>query len=267
MCKFYGVSRSGYYAWSKREHENGNDLWLRDLIAECQQKHQRRYGYRRVALWLLREYGLIINHKTILRIMNKYGLLANIRRHRYFKQIDTAGERYPDLLKQDFSAKRPNQKWVTDITHINTREGWLYLSAIKDLYDGYIVGYKIEKTQAYGLVDRTIKAAISRQQSINGVILHSDQGYQYRCHQYMERAKEYGIRPSMSRPGTPLDNAPAESFFSILKCECLNRTKLKTFEEALDLVETFIYYYNNERMLVKNGLTPFEMRLAAGFAA
>jgi transposase InsO family protein len=260
MCSFFCVSRSGYYDWCKREPENSKELFLKDLIAECQEKHKRRYGYRRVTLWLLRTYGLISNHKAVLRIMNKYHLLSVTRRKGYYRRMQSAELRYPNILQRNFKATAPNQKWATDITYIKTKEGVLFLSAIKDLYDNYIVSYEMANLQDYGLVDRTIKMALAAEGAVSGLVLHSDQGYQYTSFAYKALTTEHGVIPSMSRPGMPLDNACAENFFSILKCECIYREKPKTIEEARQLVNEYISYYNNERLQVKTGQTPQEMR-------
>jgi len=267
MCTFFGVSRSGYYDWVKREHENGKDLFLRDLIAECQEKHKKRYGYRRVVIWLLREYGLVANHKAVLRVMSKYNLLSITRRKSHYRRMLSAELRFPNVLQRDFKATAPNQKWCTDISYIKTKEGMLFLSIIKDLYDNFIVSYETAKLQDYGLVDRTLRSAKLAAGEVGGVILHSDQGYQYTSFSYSELTKEYEIRPSMSRPGTPLDNACAENFFSILKCECIYREKPKTLDEAQRLIDEYMDYYNYERLQVKCGCTPYEWRTLSAIAA
>ncbi|MEN6562919.1 MAG: IS3 family transposase [Christensenella sp.] len=263
MCSFFEVSRSGYYAWVKREKETGGDLQLRNLIVECQQKNKRLYGYRRVRIWLFREYGIVINHKRVLRVMNKYGLLSVIRRKGYYRRMLSSELRYPNILDRDFKATAPNQKWCTDITYIKTKEGVLFLSAIKDLYDNYIVSYKTAASQDYGLVDRTLRAAVVNEGTHSGLILHSDQGSHYTTFSYKYFVDENDIIPSMSRPGTPLDNACAENFFSILKCECIYRQKTISLKEAQELVDEYIDYYNFERIQNKTGLTPYEQRQAA----
>lgn len=120
MCNFFSVSQSGYYDWTKREHENGRDLYLHSLIAECQEKHKKRYCYRRVKLWLQREHRLAINHKAVLRVMNKYNLLSVTRRKGYYRRLLSAEIRYPNILERDFMATAPNQKWCTDIGNIKT---------------------------------------------------------------------------------------------------------------------------------------------------
>lgn len=240
---------------------------MRNLIAECQRRNKHCYGYRRVVIWLRREYGIIANHKYVLRIMNKYNLLAAVRRRRYYHRVLSKDLCHPNILERNFKAARPNEKWATDITYIKTGEGTLFLSAIKDLYDNYIVSFKTSKCQGYSLVDRTIRAAKKAAGDIKGVIIHSDQGHQYTAFTYHALAQEYGMTISMSNPGTPLDNACAENFFSILKAECIHREKPKTLAEAEMLIEEYIDYYNNERLQVRTGMTPAEWRYFAGYVA
>ncbi len=263
MCSFYGVSRSGYYDWLKREYTEGHDLQLRELILKCQQNNKWRYGYRRVRLWLIREYGLYINHKAVQRIMQKYNLHAKVRRKCYRHYIRNENLRYSNILNQDFTTTQPNQKWVTDITYIQTPEGTLYLSVIEDLYGNFIMGYQMSNQQDYTLVDRTIRQAKESAGSAVGVILHSDQGCQYTSYSYKNLTKEYGITLSMSRKGTPYDNACIENFFSILKTECLYIEKPQTIAEAKQLVDEYIEYYNYERIQLQTGLTPYELHSQA----
>jgi transposase InsO family protein len=258
MCHFFKVSRSGYYDWLKRKDRPDKDEVLGNLIRRCQTETRQTYGYRRVKLWLLRETGLVINSKAVLRLMHKYSLLAEIRRPRplYIRQQKMSA--FENKLERNFHADAPNQKWSTDISYIRTKEGVLYLSAIKDLYDNFIVAYDMGTVQDNALVYRTIKQA--KKVVANGLILHSDQGFQYTSQGYSALTKEYGILPSMSRAGTPLDNAPIENFFGILKVECIYRQKIQTIEQAKLLVKEYIHFYNYERLQLKYGLTPFEKR-------
>ena len=258
MCKFFDVSRSGYYRWRSKDQLIDKDKPIGALIRECQKQTHHTYGYRRVKLWLLRETGLIINHKAVLRMMNKYNLLAQIRRPRPYYQKHDQFKRYENKLKRDFKAIKPNQKWVTDISYIHTKEGVLYLSMIKDLYDNFIVSYDTAIIQDNALVYRTVKKA--KKVVADGLILHSDQGFQYTSSGFFNLAKSYGILPSMSRAGTPLDNAPAENFFGILKSECINRVKIMTINEANRLIDAYIHFYNYERIQLKTKLTPYEKR-------
>ena len=258
MCEFFNVSRSGYYDFVKRIEKPDKDEVIAKEIMKCQEETKQTYGYRRVKIWLLRETGLVINHKAVLRIMNKYGLLSEIRKPKPLYLRQQAMHKYENRLNRDFKAKKPSTKWVTDISYIHTKQGTLYLSAIKDLYDNFIVAYDTGTIQDYALVDRTVKKA--KREVADGLILHSDQGFQYTSSGYSKLTTEYGILPSMSRAGTPIDNAPAENFFSILKTECINRHKIATYEEARLLIGDYINFYNFHRIQLKTKLTPFEKR-------
>jgi len=261
MCRYFEVSRSGYYDWLKRKDKPDRDDILGALIRQCQEQTKQTYGYRRVKIWLLRETGLVVNSKATLRLMHKYDLLAQIRRPRPLYQRQQKVMVYKNQLNRDFRADKPNQKWVTDISYIHTNEGVLYLSAIKDIYDNYIVAYDMGTIQDNALVYRTIKKA--KREVADGLILHSDQGGQYTSPSYFDLTQQYGILPSMSRAGTPLDNAPAENFFGILKTECVYRQRISSIRQAMELIHEFIHFYNFERIQLKNGLTPFEMRRQA----
>ena len=258
MCRFFNVSRSGYYDYVKRMDIPAKDLPLAEKIKECQDKCGRTYGYRRVHIWLEKN-GIYHNPKTILRVMQKYELLSAVRRKKYRNYGDHL-HRYPNLLNRDFNADRPNQKWVTDISYIKTQQGTLYLSVIRDLYDNSIVAYKTGTEQNINLVLSTIKAAKKKEKVTAELQLHSDQGFQYTSPAYFNLTKSYGITPSMSRRGNPYDNAMAENFFSILKTECIYRAKLKTYEDARILISEYIHFYNNERIQLKTKLTPLEKR-------
>ena len=258
MCRFFEVSRSGYYDYVKRMDIPAKDLPLAEKIQECQDKCGKTYGYRRVHIWLDRN-GIHKNPKTVLRVMQKYNLLSVIRRRRFYR-YDQHLHRYKNLWKQDFHADRPNQKWATDISYIHTGQGVLYLSIIRDLYDNSIVAYKTGTQQTVNLVLDTIRAAKRKEKVTAELQLHSDQGFQYTSQGYFKLTKAYHITPSMSSKGNPYDNAMAENFFSILKTECIHRVKLKTFEEARLLIGEYIRFYNNERIQIKTKLTPLEKR-------
>ena len=258
MCRFFEVSRSGYYDFVNRMNIPAKDLPLAEKIRECQEQCGKTYGYRRVQLWLERN-GIHHNPKTILRVMKKYNLLSVVRRRKYH-YYSQALHKYPNILNRDFKAERPNQKWVTDISYIHTEQGVLYLSVIRDLFDNSIVAYKTSTTQNVQLVLETIKAAKRKEKVTAELQLHSDQGFQYTSQAYFKLTQSYRITPSMSRRGNPYDNALAENFFSILKTECIYRVKLKTYEEARLLISQYIHFYNNERIQLKTKLTPLEKR-------
>ena len=258
MCRFFNVSRSGYYDYLKRMEHPALDLPLAEKIRECQEHSHMTYGYRRVHIWL-EKAGIVRNPKTILRVMQKYSLLSVVRRKKYRNYGDQL-HRYPNLLNRDFHADRPNQKWVTDISYIKTSQGTLYLSVIRDLYDNSIVAYKTGTEQNVNLVLSTIREARKKEKVTAELQLHSDQGFQYTSHPYFKLTQSYGITPSMSRRGNPYDNALAENFFSILKTECIYRTKIATLAEARELIDEYIYFYNNQRIQTKTKLTPLELR-------
>ena len=192
--------------------------------------------------------------------MNKYNLLSQVRRYRAYRRFGEHLHKYPNLLNREFTATKPNQKWVTDISYIHTKQGVLYLSMIRDLYDNSIVAYKTGTAQTVNLVTDTIKLAKKKEKVTTEVQLHSDQGFQYTSQAYFKLTKSYGITPSMSRRGNPYDNALAENFFGILKAECINRRKIFTYDEARLIISEYIDFYNNERIQLKTKLTPLEKR-------
>ena len=264
MCKFFEVSRSGYYAFVKRLGRPEHDAELAEQIRACQKITDKTYGYRRVWIWLNRK-NIHRNPKTVLRVMKKYGLLSEVRRRRKWVNLGQQVHKYQNLLARQFRAERPNVKWVTDISYIHTKEGVLYLSMIRDLYDNSIVAYKTATQQTINLVLDTIRLAMRKENKrvAAELQLHSDQGFQYTSHGYFNLTQSYGITPSMSRRGNPYDNAMAENFFSILKTECIYRHKPKTFQEANDLIDRYIHFYNYERIQNKTGVAPLTLRHSA----
>ena len=263
MCRLFGVSRSGYYDYCKRIGRPEPDTELAEVLRGQQERCRQTYGYRRMWLWLEKQ-GVHHNPKTVLRVMKKYGLLAEIRRTRKWVQMEEQTHKYENLLNREFQADHPNRKWVTDISYIHTGQGVLYLSMIRDLYDNSIVAYKMATQQTVNLVLDTIRLAKRKEKVAAGRLqLHSDQGSQYTSQAYFDLTKEYGITPSMSRRGNCYDNAMAENFFSILKTECIYRQKIKSFQQARKLIDEFIHFYNYERIQLKTGETPLARRLSA----
>ena len=191
--------------------------------------------------------------------MQKYGLPAEIRRKKY-RNYGEYLQKYPSLLNRNFNAEKPNQKWVTDISYIHTKQGLLYLSIIRDLFDNSIVAYKTGTEQNVNLVLSTIREAMKREKVTAELQLHSDQGFQYTSQAYFRLTQSYDITPSMSRRGKPYDNAMAENFFSILKTECIYRTKLQTYEDDRILIDEYIHFCNHQRIQLKTKLTPPEKR-------
>ena len=252
MCQFFEVSRSGYYDFQKRLGKPETDTDLADKIKECQSAADKTYGYRRVWLWL-ESKKIHRNPKTVLRVMKKYGLLSEIRRRRKWVNLGQQIHKYENLLARQFRADRPNTKWVTDISYIHTKEGVLYLSMIRDLYDNSIVAYKTASRQTAGNEER-------EKESRCGVAALQRPGVSIHFTRVFNLTQSYGITPSMSSKGNPYDNALAENFFSILKTECIYRHKPKTLKEADDLIDRYIHFYNYERIQTKTGVAPLALR-------
>ncbi|MDQ6422426.1 IS3 family transposase [Paenibacillus sp. LHD-117] len=268
LCSLLGVSRSGYYCYLNRL-ANDKDHETKERIKSIYEQRNGTYGYRRIEDELERQYGEKVNHKRVLRLMQQLGLKAVIRRKRNYRnsyQVAEADGRVADnLLKRDFTADKPNQKWVTDVTQYRVEDERLYLSAIKDLCSSEIVAYHISNRNDNELVLKTFKDAFEAQKDatgqIAGLIVHSDQGFQYTSHAYHDMLPTVGAQISMSRRGNCLDNAAMESFFSHLKAEALYPYNIRSLEEAQRRIEEFIHFYNHERIQRKlNKLTPVEYR-------
>lgn len=247
MCYVLGITRQNYYKYRntidkdyydyleiKRVFEEGNEL----------------YGARRIKKALIRDTGWIVNLKKVRRIMKKYNI--KVRYHKVFKK-NTNKERLeenvmPNLLKRNFNADRPNQKWSTDITYIIYNGKRAYLSSIMDLHTRNIIAYKISKKIDNKLVMDTLNEAIRKQKDVYGVILHSDQGFQYTSNEYKAICESNGIRISMSPKGSPVDNSPIESFHSNLKRETLRSYNITSLKEYVNLVKDWILFYNTNRI-------------------
>jgi putative transposase len=266
MCVFFRVSRAAYYAWVKRKDRPDPQAERVALIQEAYQVSHQTYGYRRIRLWIQQNRAVTLNHKAVLRLMNRLGIRSIARKRKAQKRLPpVAGQyRYPNVLARDFRATQPNQKWVADVTYIRTQQGWAYLSAIKDLYDGFIVAHRCELRNSVGLVTQTLKQACQKEKVTAGLILHSDQGHQYRSHPYHVLVTKYNMTPSMSRPGNCWDNAPMENFFSHLKEEALRRVRNPTFPQARQIIDEYIYFFNYERIQLKTKQTPFQVRCLSG---
>ena len=262
MCEFFGVSRAAYYAWVKRLQEKDRDLERMQQIQAVYEKSHKSYGYRRIMIQLQDKHGLQINHKAVLRLMRKLGIRSVARKPNVYRKVEDLGtyHRYPNVLDRDFVASTPNQKWVTDITYIRLKQGWAFLSIIKDLFDGFIVGHILHDRNSIALVTQTLQQAKQNEKVTEGLVLHSDQGTQYTSQAYHLLTTQYHITPSMSRRANCWDNAPAENFFSHLKEEYLRHFPLPSFDQAKQYVADYIHFYNYERIQLKTRQTPYETR-------
>ncbi len=240
---------------------------VKNIIQKIFDEHQGRYGYRRITLEL-RTRGIVLNHKTVRRLMNQMGLKCLVRMKKYRSYRGQVGRIAPNILERDFQASNPNEKWVTDVTEFHLHGEKLYLSPILDLYNGEIIAFNVEKRPVYTLVSKMLDQAFDRLKNGETPILHSDQGWHYQMKQYQHALKERGIVQSMSRKGNCLDNAVIENFFGLLKSELLYLKEFESMEHFKQELENYIYYYNHKRIKVKlKGMSPVQYRTHAQVAA
>ncbi|WHY75060.1 IS3 family transposase [Fictibacillus enclensis] len=262
ICEGLKVPRSTYYRWKNKSW----DLTPleQQILALCK-AFKYRIGHRMVRDLLYKDHQMKAHRNTVQKIMQKYNIQCRVKPKR---TSFTAGESkciVANLLERNFSAEKPNQKWVTDITYLPYGEKMLYLSTIMDLYNNEILAYRISDKQDTSLVTQTLEDACRGRETYE-VILHSDQGAQYTSYAFQEKAKEKGIITSMSRKGNCLDNAVIESFHSSLKSEEFSsplRPRL-TCSIIQEKVQDYMYYYNYNRPFTKlNCHTPVEFRSMA----
>ncbi|WP_373426109.1 IS3 family transposase [Paenibacillus radicibacter] len=255
------VSRAGYYKWRKKlYHPNSHVLQekiLEDHIMAIHRLHPY-FGYLRMTVALKRE-GLHVNHKRVYRLMKKLGIRSMIRKkRRYFgKQASVV---HPNRLERQFHAEAPLRKLVTDITYIRVGERFMYLSVIQDLYNNEIVAWHLSERNDLLLVTKTIDI-LSEKVDLTGVLLHSDQGFQYTSKPFNSKLTRLGIIGSHSRRGNCYDNACIESFFSHLKTEKIYLTNLPSVSELDKAIQEYVAFYNYERFQKKlNDRSPVEYR-------
>lgn len=236
---------------------------VRASIIAIYHQHKGRYGYRRITT-TLKSSGMQINHKRVARIMNECGLKSLVRLKKYKSYKGQQGKIARNLMKRNFKAKKPNQKWVTDVTEFNVAGRKLYLSPIMDLYNSEIVSYNISQRPTFYQTMDMLQKALNKLPKGARPILHSDQGWQYQMQGYQEVLQKRQIKQSMSRKGNCLDNAVMENFFGILKSEMFYLNQFKSIEELKKEIDNYIKYYNNDRIKLKlNGLSPVQYRTQA----
>lgn len=250
MCRVFEVAPSAYYEW-EREQQCERERRDRELTAAIRRifaQFRGRYGAPRVQRELARE-GLSVSRKRVARLMREDGLKAKARRK--YKPTTDSDHTLPvaaNLLDRDFHAEQPNTAWVSDITYIATREGWLYLAVIVDLFSRKIVGWKLNERMTASLVCDTLDDAARIRRPPRSLVFHSDRGSQYASRAFRRRLWRYRMRQSMSRRGNCWDNAVAESFFATLKKELVrNRvfaTRAQAYSEIFEYIEVF---YNRQR--------------------
>ncbi|MGM0839064.1 MAG: IS3 family transposase [Bacillota bacterium] len=265
LCKFLGVSQSGYYKYKKYVKEE-KDADLKRLILKLYEDSDKQWGYRRIHMELQEEYHMEINHKRVYRLCRELGIQSIIRKKPKFSNYNAYKRKEPEtiapnIINRDFSADKPNEKWVTDITSFQIGEEKLHLSAILDLYNNEIIAYKMGRNTETSLVIKTVYQAIQKEKDVQGVILHSDRGTQYTSKLYNDTLESYDLRPSMSRPGNPYDNACIESFFSHLKTEAFHPYYVQNITELEVMIDQYINHYNyNRRQKRLNRQSPVNYR-------
>ena len=246
MCAVLEISKRTYYKYRNKEDRDYYDYLI---IKEIFDESKGTYGYRRVCEGLKIKYGVIFNHKKVQRIMSKYHLkpeyIKRIRPNNY-KRIEENVK--TNIVNRQFKANKENQIWCTDITYLIFGNKRCYLSTIIDLYDRKVVTYKISKFNNNHLVTSTLNEAISKRKDVSGLIIHSDQGFQYTSFEYKAICESKGITISMSRKGTPLDDSPIESWHGLLKKETLYNNNITSLDEYVKLVEEWIEFYNTKRL-------------------
>ena len=267
MCKTLGVTTSGFYAWQSRapsEHRRA-DLLFGDRIEAIFKSSRSTYGRPRIQAEL-RDAGIAISNRRAARLMRERNIYGASRRKWTITTVRNPHARpAPDLVDRKFTAERPDQLWVADITYIPTWSGFLYLAVVLDACSRRVVGWAMANHLRTELVLDALNMAIFRRRPAS-VIHHSDQGTQYTSIAFGQRCKEAGVRPSMGSVGDCYDNAMCESYNATLECELLVRNRFKTLREAETAVFDFIEgWYNTHRRHSSIGyLSPreFERRMA-----
>lgn len=262
MCRVLGASASGYYGWLKRPRSR-RDINNEKLLVKIRRIHiefRQAYGARKVWQTLVRR-GIPCGKNRVARIRQRHGIEA--RRRRRFKVTTQSRKSQigaPNLLNRRFNAAKPNEVWLGDVTYIATRNGWLYLAVVIDLYSRRVIGWSMSNVNNATLVLNALDMAVVRRQPQGGVLHHTDQGAVYGCDQYVQKLRDNNMTQSMSRPGDCYDNAVAESFFGTLKNELVLGGVFESRDDArrkiFDYIESF---YNRRRIHQSLGYKTPEM--------
>lgn len=263
LLRAASLARSTFYYQVKVLQSADKYADLRERIKAIYHRHKGRYGYRRVCAEV-RQLGHNINHKTVQRLMTELGLKSLVRTKRYQSYRGDTGRIAPNHLERQFKAKRPNEKWVTDVTEFKVAGEKLYLSPVMDLFNGEIVTFEMARRPVFSLVGDMLKQAIAKLGASDKPMVHSDQGWQYQMPAYQRILHERGLVQSMSRKGNCHDNAAMESFFGTLKSELFYLTKFASVDDLESGLTAYIHYYNHDRAkLSLKGLAPVQYRIQA----
>lgn len=255
------MSRSTYYYYLKNINSKDKYEQVKKEITSIYHENKGRYGYRRITLEL-HNRGYKLNHKTVSKLMKKLGLQCFVRMKKYKSYKGETGKICGNILNREFTADKPNQKWVTDVTEFKLFGTKVYLSPIIDLFNGEVISYNISDRPVFSQVMDMINKAFDKIQNNTNLILHSDQGWQYQMKQYQATLKKKGVRQSMSRKGNCYDNSLAENFFGLLKSELLYLQQFKSVEHFKEELIDYIDYYNNKRIKGNlKGMSPVNYRI------
>jgi len=254
------MARSSFYYHQKMLQKKDKYAEIKTLIKKIYHRHKGRFGYRRITM-AIRQNGIIINHKTVLRLMKTLNLKSIIRVKRYRSYRGEIGRTVPNILERNFKTNQPNRKWATDVTEFNISGNKLYLSPIIDLFNGEIISYELSERPVFAQVMNMLKKSFRKVKNTENIILHSDQGWQYQMKVYQQLLKKKGIIQSMSRKGNCLDNAVIENFFGTLKSEMFYTKNFKTIKELKKEIKEYINYYNHDRIRLNlKGKSPVQYR-------
>ena len=233
------MARSSFYYHQKMLQKKDKYAEIKTLVKKIYHRHKGRFGYRRITM-AIRQNGIIINHKTVLRLMKTLNLKSIIRVKRYRSYRGEIGRTAPNILERNFKTNQPNRKWATDVTEFNVSGNKLYLSPIIDLFNGEIISYELSERPVFAQVMNMLKKSFRKVKNTENIILHSDQGWQYQMKVYQQLLKKKGIIQSMSRKGNFLDNAVIENFFGTLKSEMFYTKNFKTIKELKKEIKEYI---------------------------
>ena len=247
MCSVLNIGIRTYYRYRDKEDADYYDYLI---IKEIFDESKSTYGYRRIVEGIKNKYEVTYNGKKVLRIMKKYHLMPEYVRKgkKYPKQKRIEENVKTNLMERYFNTEQKNKVWDTDVTYLIFKGSRAYLSTIIDLYDRRVVSYKISKHNDNKLVMDTLNEALSKEKDVAGLIIHSDQGFQYTSYEYKAVCESNGILISMARKGTPIDDSPIESWHAILKKETLYNNNITSLEHYIQLVEEWIIFYNTKRI-------------------
>lgn len=276
MLKYFNIAKSSYYYEVKTYSREDNDKDIKDLITAIFMANKGRYGYRRITLEL-KNQGININHKRVKRLMKLLDLFGCCPKAKYKSYKGEVGKTCKNLCLikkenkdketikyyRDFKTTAPNQKWTTDVSEFHIAAGKLYLSPILDMHTREIISYNISVHPNFLQTMDMLKIAFKNHPNLDGLIFHSDQGWQYQMKRYRDELRKHGIKQSMSRKGNCYDNSPMENFFGVMKREMFigHEYEFKTLEQLKEAMVEYIKYYNTDRISVKlKGMSPLMYR-------